>query len=548
MIAGPWKGVRDTIEPFDDSTDYFVTASNIYIPDPDGGSAAYARAGFTLANGGAPVYTGQGQCVYTHLGLDGTVYPFIVAGGHVYRANIGLTQFTDVTPAGVTIDPTARVKMVSLDGQLIVSDQTNPPWVGGNLGATPITATKIDYDGSGTAWSAWDITVWSGGLVVILSKVGGVYRQSDISWSEPGQPTVGWQQLNYDNNWTLEQTGSEPLYAIVGTNVALYYFRQRAVGAISGSLGPNLATTSTHDAISFNVGTRSPQSIQTFGNFIYFVDAMGRPWRLQLGAPPEAIWLNMRAVVDAQPTTYPAQNQHFTVSGFETEFNLYLVAPWSANNAQGLPPTQMYQFDCRSGRYVGRWNIKGPSGTGLDAMGTLIDGAGAAHLTILGSKDVVPAASGYVWGLNTVTAASTVHLVVEGTQPPTLTTEGGALLTSEGQQLNWTDDGFSPDIWIVTSRLGYSGDVMWNVDRCTIVTGSPDPCLVTVMSSSTPSQAVGVPLPGLSADQTYRLVVGMQTAGRGTQVQVTPLSITTQWQIDQVAITAVASQARPEDA
>src|SRR5262245_24337735 len=263
--------------------------------------------------------------------------------------------------------------MVSLGDKLIVNDQVNRPWIASNLGATPITGTYITYDsggGSGVAWSAQDMTVYGGSLFVILNEVGGVRRQSDISWSEPGTPDIGWQQTDFDNNWTLEQTGSSPLYAIVGTNVALYYFRQRSIGAISGSIGPDLQTTSTHDAISFNVGTRSPASIQAFGNYLYFTDAQGRPWRCALGETPEAIWLNMRAIVDASPTAFPAITEQVTTSAFESGLNLYLVAPYTQNAATAAPPTQMFQFDARSGQYVGRWNVKGPNGIGIECMGT----------------------------------------------------------------------------------------------------------------------------------------------------------------------------------
>lgn len=488
--------------------------------------------------------------MYTHVAVDGTPYSFIVGGGHLYRANAGLTLFTDVTPTGVTIDPKARCKMVSLNDQLVFTDNTNTPWIGSNLSATPITATKIDYDGAGTAWQTQDITVYSGCIIAILHQVGGVHRQSDISWSEPGQPAVGWQQLNYDDNWTLEQTGSEPLWAIVGTNVALYYFRQQSIGAISGPVGPNWQTSSTHDAISFNVGTRAWSSVQTFGNYIYFTDQLGRAWRMALGMAPQAIWLYMRAVADAQASSYPAVTQAVTTSAFEAQLNLYLIAPWSSNPGAGQPPTQMYQFDARSGQYVGRWNIKGPGGVGIDAMGSLLDALGSSRLIVLGSRAVAPATSGYVWVFNTITTADTIHMTVEGTSPPpaVLTTEGGLRMTVEGQETNWTDDGFTPDIWIFTSRLGYAADLSWNVDRATIITGSPDPCLVEIMSSGTPNQVVGTPAPGLSSDYTYRLVVGVSASGRGHQLRVSPLSITTQWSINQVAIVAAQGQARPEDA
>lgn len=554
LTSGPWKGVRDTVEPYDDAEDHLNDATNIYIPDPEGGSAAFARSGFMLANLGAPVYTGKGQCVYSHIAVDGTVYSFIVGGGKLYRANAGVTAFTDVTPTGVTIDTISRVKMVSLGDSLIVSDRVNRPWIASNLGATPITGTYINYDsgaGSGVAWSAQDITVYGGAIVVILHQVAGVDRQSDISWSEPGTPDTGWQQTDFDNNWTLEQTGSSPLYAIVGTNVALYYFRQRSIGAISGAIGPDLQTTSTHDAISFNVGTRSPETIQTYGNFIYFADGMGRAWRVALGETPEPIWLNMRAVVDRSPTTFPEVIQETATSGFLAQLNGYVVAPFSQQPAAHAPPTEMYHFDARSGRYLGRWNIKGPNGVAIECMGLLSDALGSAKLVVLGSRNPAPSAGGYVWRLNPITTFGASHITEEGVSPPgsIITTEAGLELTTEAQPVNWTDDGFLPDISITTSRMGYQSDVNWNLDRVTVIAGSPDSCQIEVLSSATPALVtVGSPVPGLSADATYRLVAGLSLAGRGARVKVRPLAATTQWSCDRVSVVAVPSQARPEDA
>jgi len=552
IAAGPWRGVRDTIEPFDDSTDYLVDASNIYIPDPDGGSAAFGRGGFRLANEGAPVYTGTGQCVYTHIAVDGTIYPFIVGGGRLYRSsNPGVTHFDDVTPAGITIDPVSRVKMVSLGDVLIVSDGINQPWIATNLAGTPITGTKINYDsgaGTGVVWSAHDITAYGGALFAILHEVGSTDRHSDISWSEPGQPDIGWQQTDFDNNWTLEQTGQSPLTAIVGTNVALYYFRAQSIGAIAGAVGPDLQTTSTHDAISFNVGTVAWAGIQTFGNHIYFSDALGRPWRLPLGGTPEAIWLNMRHQVEQAPTQFTAITAQVTTSAFDPAQNLYLVAPYTQRAQTAAPPTQAFVFDTRSGRYIGRWNIKGPDGVAIEAMGTLLDGLGGSKLIILGSKDIAPAPGGWVWALDPISSAIKSFITTEASPPRNITTEGGNRLVTQSTDALWQDDGFLPDIMVQTTRLGYEADVMWNVDRCTVITGSPDPIEVAMQTTAIPQTLVGIPVPGLSADDTYRLVVGCSIAGRGTQVRVKPVNITTQWMINRISIVAVPSQARPEDA
>ena len=548
LSNGPWKGVRDTIEPFDDTTDLAQDATNIYISDIVNGSGAMARSGFSLLNTGAAIYTGKGQCVYTHVALDGTPYPFVVGGGRLYRGNGTLASFTDVTPAGVTIDATARVKMVSLGDDLIVNDSVHAPWIGSNLGGTPITGTYIQYDAANSAWAAHDITVWGGGIVAVLHQVAGVPRHSDISWSEPGTPATGWQQLDFDNNWTLEQTGSSPIYAIVGTNVALYYFRANSIGAISGALGPDLQTTSTHDAISFNVGTRYWASVQLFGNHIYFADITGRPWRVALGSTPEAIWLNLRSQIAKAPSMFPALTEQVLCSGFEPSLNLYLLASYTQNPAITAPPNEMYSIDARTGQYCGRWNIKGPNGVSIEAMGTLQDSLEGTRLVVLGSKTAGPAAGGWAWSMNAVTTAASSHLTTEGTRSSLITTEAGLRLATEGQPVNWLDDGALPDISLTTNRLGYQSDISWQVDRCTVITGTPDPVEVSIRTSAIPVTIVGIPSPGLSSDQTYRLVVGCRTMGRGSQVTVRPTRISGQWSLSMISVLAMPSQARPEDA
>ncbi len=46
VSTGPWKGVRDLADPFAVPRDYLLRASNMYIPDPKGGSGIYSRPGF----------------------------------------------------------------------------------------------------------------------------------------------------------------------------------------------------------------------------------------------------------------------------------------------------------------------------------------------------------------------------------------------------------------------------------------------------------------------------------------------------------------------
>ncbi len=153
---GGWVGVRNTSDPGDDNPRQLVSVTNGYFPDPAQGSGIYGRPGFTAANAVA-VSTGQCQGVFTMTTSDGTVYNFLFMNGKVYRQNTNLTSApTDVTPTNVWIatgTSTSPVNVTSgrmifctaLNDSLIVNDGVNPPWVGTNLGSTPITATMIDY-------------------------------------------------------------------------------------------------------------------------------------------------------------------------------------------------------------------------------------------------------------------------------------------------------------------------------------------------------------------------------------------------------------------
>jgi len=102
-----------------------------------------------------------------------------------------------VTPVGVTIDAgiTVRVYFASLIGTLMVTDGVNRPWIATNLTSTPITGTYIDYDGIGGSWTTIGAPkIYGGAAFVILNAVNGVSRRTDISWSNPGTLSIGWQQ------------------------------------------------------------------------------------------------------------------------------------------------------------------------------------------------------------------------------------------------------------------------------------------------------------------------------------------------------------------
>lgn len=548
--TGPFKGVWNSPDPYDARPELLVDAKNVYIADPDDGSNVVARNGFSLLFGGAAQVVSasqfRGQEIYTHVMLDGSVINFFVMNGQLFRCDATLSTATDVTPGTITINNaiTTRVFFVSLDGMLAVSDGVNRPWVATNLTNTPITGTYIDYDGTGVSWSIYGAPrVYLGGMFGILNQVNGISRRQDISNSEPGDFTRGWQQPNFDNNISMVQNEAGNLYAIFATNVSLYYFRETSIGSISGTTTADLVSTPTSDAIAFNIGSQCSQTLRKFGNGFFFCDALGRPYFYQPGLPPEPIWKQMRTVIDDGTAAFPTTTAIVATATIEPTLNKYLVAIYSPNPSIQAPPVQIHHFDAITRKYGGYWEVK--PGIGVECIGTFLDSSGRATLIILGSKLAAPAVGGYVWAFNAL-AEPPQDLATEG--GVLLTTEGGVQLTTEGSIAVWEDNGLVPDIWAKSDRFGYSEDVVYNVDQATIVTGSAAPCTVTVETSALASTVQGTPTPSASQDGTYRLVCGLDGFGRGPMVTVGPTTATNQWSLARIAVTAIPSLAGPEDA
>jgi hypothetical protein len=557
-LLGPWKGVRSTTDPGDDPPDILVDATNGYIPDPGGGSGFYARPGFRILNNGTAIVVQvtpfRGQGVFAYTSLAGVTTNFIVMAGKLFRVDGQLATFTDVTPAGITIDPAiaTRVYAKQLGTQFVISDGVNRPWLASNLTATPITGTNIQFNAANDLWSAFGKpTVYAGSFLFVLNTVAGVYARDDFAWSIAGDASQGYQQTNYDYRWTLLQTATDPLFAMVGTNIGVYYLRQNAIGFIAGTPTQNFRTSSTHDAVAANVGTQMPQSIVEFSNYIYFTDMLGRPYRMAIGGKPEPIWLNMRSIIDASTTAYPGVTKYTTTAAFEPTLNLYIVAIWAPVVSQRAPPLEAYAFDAATGSYMGRWKIG--VGVQLDCLGTLLDSNGRGVFIALGSKvapsGVTTATGGFVWAMNSL-ATGGDFLATESPTITYLTTEDAVAvsLTTEGTAGNWLDNGLTPTISATTSRVGYSATKVMTVDRATVLAGSLSPCTVSMQTAGVAQVVEGTPTPSTVQDGINRLIVGCNgVQGRGLEVTVSPTQAATQWNLQSVTIDAVLSTAGPEE-
>lgn len=544
----------NTKDPGDADPRLLVAARNVYIPDPEAGSGVYSRPGFPLLNGGTVIHSNitpfKGQGVFTNFDVNGDPTNWMAFGGSLYRYDAATDTATDVTPVGVTIDAntTTRVYFASLGGVMAVSDGVNRPWIASNLSSTPITGTYIDFDSAGGAWVAFGPPVVFGGSgFFVLTSVTAVGARLDIAWTEPNNWALGYQQTGYDNRWTLEQTGTTPINGLAGTNIALYYWRQRSIGSISGAVGPDLASTATHDAISTNVGTAAPQTIVQFGDTIYFCDVIGRPWSFTLGSRPKPIWHQLRAIVDESETGYPGLTMDTATAGFDPTLNQVCMAIWSPNPASAASPTDMQVFDANSGAYVGKWSI-GPGATGIsiDCIGSFVDAQGRGQLVVLGSA-TSGGTTGYAWGMSALTSVPAMLTLEDDTTLLVTEATPGLYLTTEGSSGTWMDDNEVPLIEATTDRLGYSEDYVWLFDEATILTGSQAPITVTIQTPNTSGSLEGTPTPNDSDDSVYRSVCGLDLNGRGAMVTVSPTTADEAWSLQRVTLVGVPNPAGPDD-
>jgi hypothetical protein len=255
-----------------------------------------------------------GQCVQVGTIEDGTEINFVVTGGRLYRLGADLATKEDVTPGGMVIDADARVYLTPFSNRLLVNDGVHTPWVASNLLSTPVVGTVIAYESDGSPWKAFGpAVIWGGSAFYLIRERNGEgdqagipeKRTSRVAWCEADDPLTGWHQTDFDNEWDIIENGTAPMFALFASNLALYYWRDGSIGYVTGTVGPDLQTTATHDAVDEATGTRAPATIAAFGNYVYFADVEGRPTRLTLGGDLTEIWLQLRRVIDLAQTRFP---------------------------------------------------------------------------------------------------------------------------------------------------------------------------------------------------------------------------------------------------
>ena len=324
------------------------------------------------------------------------------------------------------------------------------------------------YAGEGSPWNHYGpIGVYQGSLVGILGQVATVYARATFAWSEPNDASTGFAQTGYDDVWSLTQTDASALTSLTPTNAGIYYGRALSWGMLDGTLSVDISNSATSDAISENIGTTAPWTVDQYGNYIYFADAQGRPNRFQLGDGPEQIWQAMAQAADnnRQGATALGQLASAAWGIIEPNLNVYLFGFPTATSGTGYAPTTFYCFDGPTGRYNGTWTFAG--GEAMATGGIVHDANGVPVLVMLGTNGGTNRT--FVWKLTVPT------------------------------DYTWQDNGAQMSVYAQTHRMGYGYKTQQTVTEVRACCGIDTPTTATTITTNGittwgPAAPVGVTL------------------------------------------------------
>ncbi len=537
-VAGPFQGVRYVRDsPYEDAQKYLYYAENGYFRNSQSVVSWLARPGFTCTNPSGQMGTGQrsqGSVGFTDP-TSGTIYNFFVVNGVLYRANSTFTTFTDVTPGAVAIDNAAstRVAFAVVGTSVVVTDGIHRPWVMTAFGSTPVTGAYIDIDGAAGAWTAWGKpTVYQDSVMFIAKTVPGgsaVTPRVGIVWSEPNQPTVGYTQTTYADFWNIIENNTEPLYAILGTNNGLFYWRANSIGVATGTPSIGFSTTATRDYRGDPVGTVSPYAVVLFEDNVFFLDAKGRPWMMPLLGNPQPIWQQLTKRLDALTPAVldPSFLSYIAIGSAVPELNqVALIFAGDPTNANRASPFFASVFDGATGAYAGEWSLsRGLSS--FDTMGVVLNSSGVRVLYVgggLNSPGPSPTIGGYVWILNALTAGVWADVA-----------SGVAGITSS--------------VEAETHEMGYAADRLLYPDSVTFIVRSGEAMSVTPVSMNASVTPITV-TPTASGGFTLANRATLGLSGEATRFVAFDLGVgapTLQWGITRVEVFGSVSATGPED-
>lgn len=298
--AGPFKGMRDSLDPASADPAKAFLLQNCYPLDSERNYAVVGRPGFQQAGSQLGGGSRVGQLVFQFTKLAGTEITLSIVGGKLYTFNWGTRVWTEsvtaanFATASITLDANANVYGVTFTDCVVFSDGVNVPWkwdgTAGAAGLTKLTSCPVLY----------------GQPVVYYAKLFGIKatERSTFVWSEENDATIGYEAGGYNNAWELGQTDQEPLNVLVPTNAALYYFRSRSVGVIQGAVNDDFQTSGVHDSVSSVAGSQSPGACVYYDGKIVFLDANFTPYVLTPGSGVTTLWGDLKETIGGLDRQY----------------------------------------------------------------------------------------------------------------------------------------------------------------------------------------------------------------------------------------------------
>jgi hypothetical protein len=369
--------MRDAPEPTASNPALALYVGNMCrVPGP-AGAGLFSRPGFGAMGTGATAL-GAGsvracQALLTWTNASGVRQTTAIVGGKIYGYTWSTETWAEVVTAAnlatatITLSATTRVALVPFADGLVVSDGTNTPfWWDGTTGASGLTEMT-------------NAPAFYGPPTVYYSKLMGIKasNRNTLVWSEEGAPNLGYEAGGYNNAWDNPGGYSDPLTSVIGTNEALYVFRERNAIAITGAVSTDFATAGTRSNLSEDVGTLSPWATYAISQGILVVDADAQPWLMKLGMlEPMPLWADCRQTVRGTPRASLINIQ--TVQDDAT-YSLVIGYP----ELGATDPTAWLCFSQDDLAFVGVWSWP----ESAQRAGMVIDGDGVARWAHAGVDD-----------------------------------------------------------------------------------------------------------------------------------------------------------------
>jgi hypothetical protein len=386
LTAGPFVGVQDTIPLSAADANRAAGLVNGFIRLPELGADVTARPGFlrrlvasvqsTPSLTGVPWVWQQILAATSMQATDGTWWNLLLVrtpasstvlgetfgvvgdtrasfirwnpsvpeyryamGGAITGSSTAITHPFDLNSARLFFQPFA--------GFLICSDGINRPlkWDPSLLPPSGVAVVSDLTEALDPIFG--QPTVYAGKLFYIKAN-----DRNTFLWSEENDPDNGYEAVGYDNAWTFRQTSSDFLSRLIGTNDALYVFRENSVTAVYGTVNTDFRSASTLEGIDSNIGTKSPDAVTLVNNQVWFLDQYGRPHKIEPGRGLVPLWARCRETIKNVDTSDAALFQ-----AWARYLPILDVVVFGYRNRGQSGAGQLLVFSGRTEEFIGTWTV-----------------------------------------------------------------------------------------------------------------------------------------------------------------------------------------------